>query len=70
MPFNGTTFRAVRAWAEQEYVELEKCDYCAEILPEEFWRGEFEDGKFCSEYCAEQATLEDRFETKFSETNQ
>jgi hypothetical protein len=55
MPFECSNFKAVRAWSEQEYEELEKCDYCGEILSEEWYTDEFGDSRFCSEYCVEEA---------------
>jgi len=54
MEFEGCSFKAALAWAEETYEKLEKCDMCGEILPEKDWyTDEFGESKFCREYCAE-----------------
>ncbi len=52
MPFEGTTFKAAEDWAVETVNSMEKCEFCGELLPEEYWVDEFGDGKFCSEVCA------------------
>ena len=59
MPFEPTTFRDARAWAERAWERLPKCDGCGKPLPSEReqyrrlddWTGE----RFCSERCCERA---------------
>jgi len=54
MPFEPITFKDAEQWAQGIWEELEKCSYCGEILPEEYY---IEDGideegfRFCSEHC-------------------
>lgn len=54
MPFDRITFWDAEVWAKERYQSLEKCEFCGEILPEEYWTPEFPHGKFCSEFCVEE----------------
>jgi hypothetical protein len=66
IPFDSTTFRNAKKWAEETWDKLEKCPVCGTVMEDtkEWWRagtwydnGDFvpnDDGlKYCSEYCAE-----------------
>lgn len=65
MPFDSTTFKDARNWADEIWEKLEKCPACGIVMEDakEWWNaGEWigdeflpnEDfGKYCSEYCAE-----------------
>ena len=57
MPFDPCGYRELRKWAKKRYEQLPKCDRCGELLPKHPYIV-FDDpdlGKFCREYCAEEA---------------
>ena len=52
MPFEGSSFKEIEAWAREEWEKLEKCEQCGTVLPEEYWSDELVgDVKCCSENC-------------------
>ena len=54
MPFEPRTFAVLRAWAKKRRAQLPRCDRCGELLPERpYCLFDFDDLKFCREYCAE-----------------
>lgn len=63
MPFSGNeltdeTFTDLRQWAEKEWEELPKCDWCGEPLPDErsqYTLIDYPDEHYCSENCADRA---------------
>lgn len=66
MPFEPISFIDAAKWAEECWESLEKCEWCGDILPEEFYMDEFGNGKFCSESCVEHMT--EYFEETSKET--
>lgn len=51
-----TTDAELIAWADAAWAELPKCDQCGDLLPSEYYYNDDpEFGKYCREYCAEQA---------------
>lgn len=61
MPFDPTTFTEARQWAKRRYEALPKCDRCGGLLPEHPYRlfeQDFEDERYCREFCAEEAYRE------------
>lgn len=56
MPFEGCTVKDARAWAEETWEKLPKCDWCGEPLPDKRhqYTNDFGD-KFCREHCAERS---------------
>jgi len=70
MPFDGGTFKEARKWANEIWDKLEKCPTCGAVVEDlkEWWNaGEWMgddftpfdhiDEKYCSEYCAEKASI-------------
>jgi len=70
MPFNGGTFQEARKWAKETWEKLEKCPTCEEVVEDvqewwqagewignEFYPFDHLDEKYCSEYCAEKASI-------------
>jgi len=69
MPFDRGTFQEARKWAKETWEKLEKCPTCDEVVEDlrEWWQaGEWigndflpyaDGGKYCSEYCAEKASI-------------
>jgi hypothetical protein len=56
-PFEGSTKKAIRAWANKLLETLPKCDECGEMIIDEdnyYKYDDFPDMKFCREYCAEE----------------
>jgi hypothetical protein len=53
MPFEACTIKQARKWAAEVRKCLERCVYCDNVLGAKTWSHELEDGKFCSERCAE-----------------
>ena len=55
MPFEGSTKKEIKAWADKVYQGLPKCAECGDILGDEkYGLEDFPDEKFCREYCAEE----------------
>ena len=70
MPFEGCSFTEAKQWAKETWEKLEKCPTCGEVVEDlqEWWQaGEYIgndfipfdhlDEKYCSEYCAEKASI-------------
>ena len=54
MPFEGSTRKELRAWAEKLYESLPKCDGCGGLIGgDPVIISDEPDFKFCGEYCAE-----------------
>lgn len=60
MPFDGLelideNLVTLKTWAEEEVAKLPKCDKCGEVIfGDPITLVEFDDWKFCREYCAEE----------------
>lgn len=50
---DGLTAQELMVWSAGEQAALPKCDGFTGTLTPEFWQVEDYDGKFCSEYCAD-----------------
>jgi hypothetical protein len=53
LPFEPSAKNKVVKWANETYEKLPKCDQCGELLPEVHYIDEFNEFKFCREYCIE-----------------
>ena len=55
MPFDACSDEDARAWADDAWEKLPKCDHCGEALgaPRDRYRLLDGDGEFCSDSCAE-----------------
>lgn len=67
IPFEGDGDEALKKWAETEYENLPKCDQCGELIEEEYKLFDYEDFKFCREYCAEKWLSEQYHEDELAE---
>ena len=57
MPFEKSSVKELKDWAEKTWQELPKCDQCGKVLPKEFWQPTDDPdlGRYCSEYCCDKA---------------
>ena len=53
LPFDPSTFRALRRWAKAARKRLPTCDGCGDLLPQQPYRVGDHEEWFCHEYCAE-----------------
>jgi hypothetical protein len=54
MPFEPDSEDQLKAWAQEIYESLKKCDHCGDVMGKEVWHvtDDPDLGDFCSENCA------------------